>query len=1121
MHKIFASLLIALLLLPSSAFAFGTMIAVYAIGMTAGSIAAIATAFAINMVVSAVISKVLYNAPQPANDLSGTSPNPGNNQQVPPATDNKLPVVYGSAYVGGTTVDLSISENNQELYYVLALSEVTGTETGQTPCTFTFGDIYYGGKLVTFQGDGYTVASLLDESTGVSDTAVSGLIQIYLYRNGSNTPTNSGLTAIQVMQTAGLVYTWDANKLMTNCAFAIIHLSYNQPAGITGLQQTKFQITSNVSAPGDVIYDYLLNTRYGGAIPSAQIDTTSLTALNTYSNQNFTYIPYDGGSATQKRFEFNGVVQTTRSIMQNLQDMASCCDCLIKYAEMFGTWGVIVQTPDYVVSMALDDSNIISGITVSPTDIANSFNVAEVKFIDNDAQDAFASSIFDLAEIAPELLYPNEPVNKQSISLPLVNNSVTAQYLANRFLESVREDLQVSFTINYIGLQLDAGDIVTVTNVNYGWTNKLFRCQKVTQTFADSGQIATNLLLSEFNPQVYDDRNITQFTPADNSGIGNPTFFGIPPRPTISGQQPTATNPSFQVNVSTSPSGIVQYGEIWYSAFEFPTTDQRIFAGTTAIQSNGNPYSINTAMPPVTVSDIPSGNWYFFSRMVNSLASSVFSPASDLLQWRPSTFQYVNKYIAVAYGTSIVGAGFSLTPTNKTYYGLANVSSTAVPTLASDYTWYQAIPNFGTIVFLLYSNRTGRKFSFATGTAGQAAGSASFVPTDIATFDPSSWLGLPNGKNIIDLDVRTGQVIQTGTTTVGTGQIGITNNPDGTIVAGLQEYLDFGGDYTKTVNLANITIDIYGRVVGFEPPDSFYYTRESFTATSGQTVFNVTRSSGYISGQCLVFSNGLIYNTTQYTDTGGTTGTVTLSVGAVAGDVITIISVKSVSATSILTTAASGDGTTATLTFTPKTFAPFAVGQSITITDLNPAGYNGTYTVVTCTTSQVTYLNATTGSQISGGTITFTDPVYTSFTRNTVTLTDQSTYTASGFTINDGHELLFLNGTVVNAQDYTLNGQEIVFIAATTGDLEVVQWASSNLGLPVGLPVNVDIYTNVGQITYPFQFNPNAFNIYKNGVMLLQGTDFTTGTGTYTLANSPTTNLNILVQQTFTRTGPV
>ena len=320
------------------------------------------------------------------------------------------------------------------------------------------------------------------------------------------------------------------------------------------------------------------------------------------------------------------------------------------------------------------------------------------------------------------------------------------------------------------------------------------------------------------------------------------------------------------------------------------------------------------------------------------------------------------------------------------------------------------------------------------------------MPTQITTFDPSVWLGLPNGTNIIDLDVRTGQVIQTGTTTVGTGQIGITNNPDGTIVAGLQQYLDFGGAYVKTSAVATLTIDIYGRVVGFEEPDSFYFTKQSFTATSSQTVFTVTRGSGYISGQCLVLQNGLILDTTEYTDTGGATGTVTLSVGATTGDIITIISVKS--------------------------------------------------------------SNVTTG-------------VYVSLSRNTANLTTQSTYTASGFTLVDGLELLFLNGTVVTSQDYNITGQDITFIAETTGDLQIIQWSLNNLSVANGTPVNVDTYTIIGQSIYPFNFNPNAFNLWNNGVMQLSGTDYTTATNTYTLTTVPTSISNILTQQTFTRTGAV
>lgn len=1043
--KLFLAL--AALLATSPVWAIGTYIAASILGAAAaGTFAYTAIAFAVNLVVSTIISKTLRpDVP----DASGNSPNPGNRQQIPPATDNKIPIVYGEAWLGGTVVDLSITSDNQTLYYVIALAEVTSTNTGQTPDTISFGNIYYGGKLVAFAGDGYTVASLTDESTGEVNTEVAGLISIYLYSNGSTQPANSALSAIQIMQSPGLTYQWTAEKVMSNCAFAIVKLKYNAEAGITGIQQTKFKVINSRYRPGDCFYDYLINTRYGAAIPLAQINTASLTTLNNYCDQSFTYTTYAGFSVTQTRFRFDGVLDTNQSIMNNLQNMASCCDCLIRYNEIYAQWGVITQTPSYSVAMALNDSNIISAIQITPIDLASSFNVIEVKFPDKNNQDAFNSATFDLAAIDPSLLFQNEPVNKESISLPLVNNDVRAQYLANRFLKAAREDLQIECAIGFPGLQLEAGDVVTITNVNYGWAAKLFRCTKVTESFGDDGSIAVKLLLQEYNPSIFDDVSITQFSPSPNTGIGDPIFFGTIYAPVVVAEYPTIANPLFTVQVTTSSSGITQYAEVWYSAFSTPTSDQLIFAATSEIQSSGTPWSTSTALPIISLTNIPAGNWYFFCRMVNSLGASKFSSASAILRWRPTTFQFTDRYVAVAYGDSNTGSNFSLNPRNRLYYGLRNQSTTTPSVVASDYTWYLANPAFGSSYYLCYSNRTGRKFSFDTGLANYAAGSGAFVPTQTAIFDPTIWSALVDGTNIIDLDKATGQVLKTGTSTVGsnTGEINVVNTVDGRVIGSLKQFLDFGGANTITSSVATLTVDIYGRVVGFEVPDSFYFTKQSFTATSGQTVFSVTRAAGYISGQCLVLQNGLLLDTSEYTDTGGSTGTVTLSVGATLNDIITIISFKS--------------------------------------------------------------SNASTG-------------VYASFTRNTANLTNASEYTASGFTLVSGYELLFLNGTVVNEQDYNIVDQTITdFPNTTTGKLTIIQWSANNLTVPNGDPVNVIANTVIGQTTYSFAYDVNAFNLYNNGVLLLQGTDYTTATNTYALANSPTTVLNLLLQQTFSRTGAV
>jgi hypothetical protein len=1080
--------------------------------------------FAFSMLASAVLSKLLAPSP-PSLPSQQFEPNPGSRAQTPPAGDNKLPVIYGNGWTGGIITDLSITDDNQTLYYVFALSEVTNTESGGTPDTITFGDIYWGGKKCIFDATDLTkVVSLLDVSTNETQD-VSGYINIYLYRNGSYQPTNSSTNAISVMSASDLTFKWDGTKTMTNCAFAIIKLKYSQSRNLVGLQATNFQLTNSRKAPGDCFLDYLTSTRYGAAIPVANIDTTSLTALNAYSNTMITYTLYGGGTATMKRFEFNGALDTAQKIMKNIQSMADCCDCLVKYNEITGLWGVIVQSSTYSVAMNINNSNMIGPISISPIDVSNSFNIIECKFPDGKQQDSFNAATFDLADIDPALLFPNEPVNKQSVSLYLTNNDVTAQYIANRMLEAAREDLQIQCEINYIGLELEAGDIVTVTNANYGWSAKLFRILKVIEKFGEDGTVTATLSLAEFNPAVYDDKNVTEFIPANNTGLPSPITFGTVYPPVILIQYPSITNPAFTLQIQTSSAGISEYAEIYYSAYQFPTASQLIFAGTTEIQPGGSPYVVNTFMPNVQLFNIPSGDWYFFTRMVNNLASSNYSLASAKLTWRPTTFQYTEKYISVAYANNITGtSGFSLSPTNKLYYGLYNNNSTTPSTNPSDYKWYLADPAFSTNKFLCFINRTGRKFSFDTDFADYASGTGQFVPTTIADFDPRLWSALPDGLNVIDLDNKTGQLITTGTTTTGTGQVKVSNTGDGQLIASLDQFLDFGGPATFTGSAATITVDIYGRVVGFTTPDNFYMTIAYFDATASQTVFSVTRDSTYIQGQCLVFQNGLLLSDTEYTDTGGATGTVTLSTGATLNDVITIYSMRAISSGNFYDNThlnvASVSGANVTWNTAEMPFQLIRVGDKITFSS---SGTPTQYTV-----SSVNYGTATITFTTSPTGLTAGDPIYTYrasgssypvFSRFETTLTSASSYTPTTWFFNSGYELPFYNGTLVPDQDFDIVGNTYTNIpAVSSGLLTIIQFSGNNTTTPTGTPQNVIAFTTIGQIFYSFNFTNGALGIYANGVLYKGGVDYTTSTNSYTLTNTPTESF-IIQQQTFARAG--
>ena len=69
------------------------------------------------------------------------------------------------------------------------------------------------------------------------------------------------------------------------------------------------------------------------------------------------------------------------------------------------------------------------------------------------------------------------------------------------------------------------------------------------------------------------------------------------------------------------------------------------------------------------------------------------------------------------------------------------------------------------------------------------------------------------------------------------------------------------------------------------------------------------------------------------------------------------------------TTATSGTGSVVTITFATQPAVPFAAGDKITVKNILPATYNGTFDVVSSTTTTVTYAHTATGSQTQAGNI--------------------------------------------------------------------------------------------------------------------------------------------------------
>lgn len=613
----------------------------------------------------------------------------GSRVQLPPATNNKLPVVYGTAFVGGSITDAKISTDLQTMWYCISIAEVTNTMPGDTPDTITFDQLYYDGKLAALSGAQVTSLSTNTAGGAEIDTKINGNLFIYTFPNGSFSGTNTGgLSAIDIMSDAAIpadqrwnqgIYTASGQSAaMTNTAFVIVKVIYNQDAGTTALGGVTAKITNSRTKPGDCIKDYLLNDRYGCAVPLAGIDTASMTALNDYSDKPIIYTPMGGGpTTTQVRYRLNGPVDTTNNCLANLQDMVDACDSWMQYSELTGKWKVVInkaydETPDPVTFndlYSVTSNNLISGIQVNPTDLNQTYNQVEYQYPNTNIKDQLDFIFISLQDDFPSLLSENEPVNKLGLKNDLVNNYVQAKFIAIRRLLQGREDLIITMQTDYSGIQVEAGDVIRVSNETYGWTNKLFRVSNVVEEKDAEGNLFARLTAFEYNATIYDDDlDITDFIPADNTGLQDPNIIGVPSTPIV------VPNVSGTLNFLDVSGNVPNVGLVLNLDFNygFDSNIANHIYYTTVNNSNGAPLIPNNTYS-INVNDIEqSGNIYWSTTARNRFVG-VQSNVSNVAVWPGAN---VSVYDPGSNTGGITGNNItngSITP-NKLAPGIAGVT---------------------------------------------------------------------------------------------------------------------------------------------------------------------------------------------------------------------------------------------------------------------------------------------------------------------------------------------------------------------------------------------------------------------------------------------------------------
>ena len=149
-----------------------------------------------------------------------------------------------------------------------------------------------------------------------------------------------------------------------------------------------------------------------------------------------------------------------------------------------------------------------------------------------------------------------------------------------------------------------------------------------------------------------------------------------------------------------------------------------------------------------------------------------------------------------------------------------------------------------------------------------------------------------------------------------------------------------------------------------------------------------------------------------------------------------------------------GTGAAVTVSFTPRSTVPYTPGQSITVSEVNPAVYNGSYIVTSCTTSSVTFTSTTAAMYVSGGTLgllgesfyyngtTWVEaqqkvsvnqpPLFDVFDSNGISFGDSTIYPSTNFT---GCKLLSYAEDLDNTVDPVLDIPLAFFSLQNIGDI--------------------------------------------------------------------------------------
>lgn len=264
-----------------------------------------------------------------------------------------------------------------------------------------------------------------------------------------------------------------------------------------------------VSGTGDAVI--ALAKRIGNPVQSVNARGLKTSGYSLYDSDGVDYWRYMGWDEHSQRYvtrhQTNLVIDTSASLFDNTNSLLEHFGGIMRYTagkyhlEVEQGEGSIPNTSTEPRNITSDD--IMGKIRVSDEGIRSSYNSLTVAYADPANKfDAKNISFFNSEFLKSDRMVPK----KGNVAIPGITNYYNARLLADKFLVKSRFGLTVSFNMAPKGILLMAGRVIQLQNSRYGWINKKFRIENLTQN-ADT---SVDIVAKEYDNSFYVISNISR-----------------------------------------------------------------------------------------------------------------------------------------------------------------------------------------------------------------------------------------------------------------------------------------------------------------------------------------------------------------------------------------------------------------------------------------------------------------------------------------------------------------------------------------------------------------------------------------------------------------------------------